>query len=288
MKFWLSLMFEPPGDLLAHARLAEELGFEGVTLPDHIMINQGNRTPHPSGYDLDPSALFPDPLLAFSAMASVTTRLRFMTYVYVVPLRDPFVLAKQCGTLSVMSNNRFVLGTGVGWLKEEFEMMGKDFSTRGKRTDEMFSILRDFWDDGFAEADGEFFSFPRSGMFPVPERQIPMWIGGHSIPAAKRAVNYDGYIPMRAVVDPLAPMDEQSRAEFEMIDRSREERGLTSPFVRAMTAVISNAGEARKLEEEDGVSHVLVTPWQASDYSQSFDEKKGLATRFAEQVIHAA
>ena len=288
MKYWLSLMFEPPSELTAYARLAEELGFEGVTLPDHVVIDEGSRTPHPSGYPLQADEIFTDPLLAFSAMAAVTTRLKFMTYVYVVPLRDPFMLAKQCGTLSIMSQDRFVLGTGVGWLKEEFDAMGKEFSTRGRRTDEMFDIMRDFWEDGYAQYEGEFFQFPRSGMFPVPKRVVPMWIGGHSMKAAERAANYDGYIPMRVVSEPLAPLDDQSQAEFAYISRLRDEKGLKGDFARTMTAIIKSPGEARKLEEVDGVTNVLVTPWPPSDYTVPLEEKARMATQFADQVIHGA
>jgi len=280
MKFWLSLLFEPLESLLDHARAAEELGYEGVVLPDHVVVKDGERTPHPSGYPLQADELFADPMLAFSAMAAVTTRLRFLNYVYVVPLRDPFTLAKQAGTLAVMSNDRFVLGTGVGWLKEEFETLGRDFSTRGQRMDEMLAILKDFWDDGYAEFHGEHFDFPRSGMFPPPKRQIPLWIGGHSKAAARRAAAYDGYIPMR-------PVNDETRAEFELIDELRAEQGLTGPYDRIVSAHgLDDPGAARKLEEVDGITHVIVTPWTMSDYRQSPEEKRGLAAKFAEEVIH--
>ena len=287
MKFWLCLNFEPTESLLDHARNAEALGYEGVVLPEHVVVKDGERTPHPNGYPLKPWELFIDPFLAFAAMAAVTTRLKFLNGVYVVPLRDPFMLAKQCGSLAVMSNDRFVLGTGVGWLKEEFDTMGRDFATRGKRMDEMLAILRDFWDDGYAEFHGEHFDFPRSGMFPVPNRQIPIWLGGHSTAAARRAADYDGYMPMRGVTDPMAPLDEKSRGEFALIDALRKERGLTAPFTRMISAAnVETPDMARKLEEVDGITNLLITPWTMSDYQTSFEEKRGLAARFAERVIH--
>lgn len=280
MKFWLSLIHEPSELLLDHARNAEELGYEGVVVSDHVVIKDGERTPHPSGQPVPADRVWTDPLLTFSAMAAVTTRLRFLSYVYVVPLRDPFLLAKQAGTLAVISHDRFVLGTGVGWLREEFDTVGRDFTTRGKRMDEMLEILRDFWDDGYAEFHGEYFDFPRSGMFPVPNRQIPIWIGGHSTAAARRAAAYDGYMPMRALND-------QTRAEYKLIDELREARGLTDPFER-MTSChgIGDAAAARKLEEADGITNMLVWPWTLGDHRQSFDEKRALAARFAETVIH--
>ena len=187
MKFWLSLLFEPADQLVDHARVAEELGFEGVVLPDHIVVKEGERTPHPRGHPLQPDEIFLDPFCAFSAMAAVTTRLRFLNFVYVVPLRDPFALAKQAGTVALLSDNRFVLGTGVGWLREEFETVGQRWAERGARMDEMLDIVRDFWDDGYAEFHGAHYDFPRSGMFPVPSERIPIWIGGHSMVAARAA-----------------------------------------------------------------------------------------------------
>ena len=287
MKFWLCLNFEPPESLLGHARNAEALGFEGVVLPEHVVVKEGERTPHPNGYPLKAHELFLDPFLAFAAMAAVTTRLRFLNGVYVVPLRDPFALAKQAGSLAVMSNDRFVLGTGVGWLKEEFDTMGRDFATRGRRMDEMLAILRDFWDDGYAEFHGEHFDFSRSGMFPVPRRPIPIWIGGHSMAAARRAANYDGYMPMRAVTDPMAPLNETSRAEFALIDELRSARGHTGPFARMVSAFgVKDPGMARKLEEADGITDLLITPWTMSDYTQSFEEKRSLTAQFAERMIH--
>jgi len=286
MKFWLSLLFEPPGSLLDHARYAEELGFEGVCLPDHVVVTDGPRTPHPKGYPLQAHELFADPFLAFSAMAAVTRKLRFLNYVYVVPLRDPFMLAKQGGTLAAMSDNRFVLGTGVGWLKEEFDIMGHDFATRGKRMDEMLAILRDFWDDGYAEFHGQFYDFPRSGMFPAPTRQVPIWIGGHSIAAARRAAGFDGYIPMRGLRDPMDPLDEESRAEFALIDQIRGAKGLTQPFDRMIaSAGVNDAGAVRKLAEVDGITNLLITPWTQSDYQTPYDEKRRLAEAFAEKVM---
>jgi alkanesulfonate monooxygenase SsuD/methylene tetrahydromethanopterin reductase-like flavin-dependent oxidoreductase (luciferase family) len=165
--------------------------------------------------------------------------------------------------------------------------MGRDFATRGQRMDEMLAILRDFWDDGYAEHHGAHFDFPRSGMFPAPRRQIPIWVGGHSIAAARRAANYDGYMPMRAMTDPTAPLNETSQAEFALIDQLRQTGGLTGPFERMVSAFgVESPGMARKLEEVDGITSLLITPWTMSDYQQSFEEKRSLAARFAERVIH--
>jgi probable F420-dependent oxidoreductase len=279
VRFWLSLNFEPMDQLLDHARDAEAFGFEGVVLPDHVVIKVGERTPHPKGYPLQPNEAFLDPFCTFSAMAAVTTRLRFLNYVYVVPLRDPFSLAKQAGTVSVISGGRFVLGTGTGWLREEFETLGQDFASRARRMEEMLAILRDFWDDGYAEYHGEYFDFPRSGMFPVPPVRVPIWIGGHSMVAARRAAQFDGYMPM-------TPLDEATLEQFRTIDTIRAEQGLSGPFERMVIPPPGkiDPGRVRELEEL-GMTSMLVIPWTQSDPSVAYSTKRGLAERFASGVI---
>jgi alkanesulfonate monooxygenase SsuD/methylene tetrahydromethanopterin reductase-like flavin-dependent oxidoreductase (luciferase family) len=188
-------------------------------------------------------------------MASVTTRLRFLSDVIVVPLRDPFLLAKQLATLALLSRNRVVLGTGTGWLKEEFDAVGQGWQDRGRRMDEGLDIMVDFWKDGWAEMHGQHFDLPRSGMFPVPDTPIPVWIGGHSSAAARRAARFDGYMPMRA-------LDEVTRAEFAQIDRIRLEAGLTAPFERIAFMAEVDRGAADELAERDGIGSVIVRPWE--------------------------
>jgi probable F420-dependent oxidoreductase len=279
VRFWLSLNFEPMDQLLDHARDAEAFGFEGVVLPDHVVIKVGERTAHPKGYPLQPNEFFLDPFCAFSAMAAVTTRLRFLNYVYVVPLRDPFSLAKQAGTVSVISAGRFVLGTGTGWLREEFETLGQDWMSRGRRLDEMLPILRDLWDNGYAEYHGQHYDFPRSGMFPVPPGRVPIWIGGHSMAAARRAAHFDGYMPM-------TPLDEPTMEQFRTIDNIRRDQGLSDPFERMVIPPAGNIDPGRVRELEDlGMTSMLVLPWRQSDSSISYSTKRGLAERFASDVI---
>jgi len=286
MKFWLTLNFEPPELLLEHARKAEELGFEGVVLPDHVVVKDGPRTPHPSNFPLRADHEFVDPMVAYAAMAAVTTRLKFLTYVYVLPLRDPFMVAKLGSSVAVMSNDRFVLGTGVGWLKEEFEAVGQNFHNRGKRVDEMLTIIRDFWDDGYAEFHGEYYDFPRSGMFPVAKKPVPMWIGGHSLPAARRAAFFDGYMPMRPWTDIEGNLDSQTAAEFAAIDQIRAENGLTGPYERKMFigCNVTDASQISRFEERSGVGHLQLMAFQ-DGVERTFEEKIDLISRFSENII---
>ncbi len=284
MKLWLSLLFEPTEQLLDLARMAEELGLEGVVLPDHVVIKVGDKTPHPSGYPTLPEEHFIDPFCAFAAMSAVTTTLRFMNYVYVVPLRDPFVVAKQVSSVALLSNNRVSLATGTGWLKEEFEAMGQDFSNRGRRLDETLEILRDLWDDGYAEFHGEHYDFPRSAMFPVPSEKIPIIVGGHSMAAARRAARFDGYILMKA------SLDEATVQELKEIDAIRQAEGLDGePFERIIVWGGPNEPAYVRQLTDAGITGAIIMPWMLNaDRALSLAEKRAHLERFIDGVTSTA
>jgi probable F420-dependent oxidoreductase len=266
------------------AKHAEGLGYEGITLPDHLIITTGAKMPHPTGFHLAPETPFGDPMCIFSAMAAATTRLRFLTYVYLVPLRDVFALAKQVTTLELLSNNRFVLGTGVGWMKEEFDNVGVDWATRGKRFDAMLEIMQDFWDDGYAEHHSEFFDFPRAAMFPVPTKQPEIWIGGNTTRASLRAHRFDGFLPLDGVND-------RTRAEFAAIDKARAENGKTTPFARVVLGPFEpDAAEIRRLEEEEGITDLVMSPlimWNPTMEPRTSAQLREVTERYAEIVLNA-
>ena len=172
MRCWLPVMFEPVDQMVEIARIAEACGFEGLALADHVAIPDGFASTHPSGENpFEPASAFPDPFVSIAAMAAATERLRFMSYVYVLPMRDPFAVAKQVGTVAAMFPGRVVFGVGAGWLTEEIELLGVDPASRGRRMDEMLAVITDLWKDGWAEHHGEFFDFPASACSPFRRRR---------------------------------------------------------------------------------------------------------------------
>ena len=126
-------------------------------------------------------------------MAAVTTTLRFNTGIYVAPLRHPLVVAKAVATASVLSHGRVALGAGAGWAKEEYDQLGENFRTRGARLDEMIEILRKVWAGGMVEHHGRYYDFDLLQMVPKPAAPIPIYIGGKSEPALRRAARNDGW-----------------------------------------------------------------------------------------------
>ena len=199
MKFWQSVAFSDPDELLDVARLAEEVGFHGVFLSEHVFVPEKLESKYP--YSPDGAPIFTaetpwlDPWVQIGAMAAVTTRLRFVTGVYILPLRHPLEVAKSVASAAVLSHDRVGLGVGAGWMREEFEVLGREFRGRGKRLDEMIEVLRKVWAGSMVEHHGAHYDFPRLQMSPAPQTPPPILIGGMSEAAFRRAARLgDGWI----------------------------------------------------------------------------------------------
>lgn len=281
MQFWLCVMFDDNSQLLDVARAAEEVGFHGIAVADHVAVPHGFRSVHPSGENpFVPETNFPDPLTTIAAMAAVTTRLHFLPYVYVAPMREPFSIAKQAGTVAMLSDYRFALGVGAGWLREEIELLGQDPSTRGARLDEMLEILRGFWDDGTTEFHGRHYDFGPTSMFPKPDRHVPIWVGGKSDAALRRAARHDGWLGMNYDVDEIPILLGKLQDERKRVLDERGDDGL--PFE---TLVIPNAMPDRGLYadlEARGVSSTVALAWElGAPSAASLDAKRAGMEAFA-------
>ena len=206
------------------ARLAEAAGFDSVFAVDHVALPERYESTYPyaPGGRL-PGTQFtamPDPLIWMAFAAAATTRLRLMTGVIILPLRNPLVLAKQVATLDHMSGGRIELGIGVGWLREEFEALGVPFAERGRRADEYVGAMRALWREDGASFAGRFVSFEGVTCDPKPlARAVPIIVGGHSEAAARRAGRLgDGLFPSSgAQVDTMRL--------FDVVRRSAEAAG---------------------------------------------------------------
>src|SRR3954451_6579993 len=139
MKFWASTSFSPPEHYVPLAKAADDAGVHGILCSDHIFYPRDLATPYPYSSDgspiWPPDTAWPDNWVAIGAMAAVTERLEFGNAVYIAPARDLFTVAKAVGTAAVFSQNRVHLGVGAGWMREEFDQTGQEYTTRGKRLD---------------------------------------------------------------------------------------------------------------------------------------------------------
>lgn len=185
MQFGIPLSVDA-ADVPEFARTAEEIGIHAGWVPEHLAWPVTIDTTYPYSKDGTPPVLagFPthDPFVLLSAAAAVTTTMRLGTAIYVLPLRDPRVTARAVATLDLVSGGRAVLGIGVGWLKEEFAVVGQDFPSRGRRTDEIIEILRGLWSDGAYGYEGDHYSFPPVHFEPTPPQgaSLPILVGGRA------------------------------------------------------------------------------------------------------------
>jgi alkanesulfonate monooxygenase SsuD/methylene tetrahydromethanopterin reductase-like flavin-dependent oxidoreductase (luciferase family) len=223
MRWWYGLSTCPLGDLTAAARLAEDLGFEGVTLPHVLVAPAVTRSRYPYSPDgraaFDPTVVFADPLVAVAAMATATTRLRFCTNVYTATVQDPFTLALAVGTAAVLSGDRLVFGVGSGWLREAFAVTGQPFAGRSDRLDEMIDVVRHLLTGEVVEHHGDHYDFEPLRLGTRTVAPVPIYGGGHSSRALDRAAGLDGWLGV------VYDVDEAVRLATD-VRRRRRARGL--------------------------------------------------------------
>jgi len=285
MRFVAALAYTDPAQYLEVARNAEACGLHALALSDHVIVPETFGSPYPYSADGRPpfeaSTPWPDPWVAIGAMAAVTTSLRFMTNVYVLPARHPFVVAKAVGTAAVLSDNRVVLGIGVGWMREEFEFLAQDFTNRGRRTDEAIEVLQTLWQGGMVSYEGTFYRFAPLTMVPAPTRPVPIYVGGESKPALRRAARVgDGWISTLRSYDELRDLiaELQSlRAEYGRTDRDFD-------FVVSCTEAFDVDGYRRLADL--GVTTVLTMPWAMyGGDAAAIETKREAMQRFGDEVI---
>jgi probable F420-dependent oxidoreductase len=193
-----------PANLARFAEKAEALGYDTVWFSDHIVIPTEVKSFYPYNptgqMPFNPSEPYWEPLTAMSYAAARTSRLRLGTSVLILPYRNPVVTAKMLATLDVLSNGRVTLGAGVGWMEEEFKALGLDtYPRRGAYADECIRIFRELWTKDEPSFQGEFHRFAdiRCEPRPVQPGGIPIWIGGHTPQAIRRAARLgDGWQPL--------------------------------------------------------------------------------------------
>lgn len=287
MRFSIVTAFQPADQLVALARAADELGYHGVSVPDHVVDLEELSTPYPYTPDgsrrWDIEAEWPDPWVLIGALSSVTTRVRFFTSVYVAALRNPFQVAKTVGTASVLSGGRVSLGVGIGWCREEFELLEADFHTRGKRTDEGLALMKALWEPGFTEFEGEFYTAPRMQMNPSPPGPVPILVGGLSEVAFRRAVRHDGW------VGDIYTVEEACRHAARLLELRAEAGRGDEPF--EIVTALSDAflpGQFATAREA-GITEVWTMPWAYySGLDATLEQKLDGMRRFADEVMTPA
>lgn len=286
MDYWLSYIDEDPDQTIEVARAAERAGFKGIALADHVVVPIGHRSQHPSGgpTPFDHRTPFPDPLVTAASVLASTTTFLAMTYVYVLPAREPFSVASQVATLDRLSASRFRFGVGAGWLEEEIALLGHPVRDRGRRMDEMLEVIRRFWSHDQVDHRGKYFSFGPAGISPRPHRPVPIWVGGKSPAALARAVRHDGWLGMNYDLDEI---DRLLAELMRRLARHRDETGDSKAGFEVF--VIPNAAPSEGLYEglsNRGVTSTMGSAWAYGDRSAaSLGAKIDRIGEFAERFI---
>jgi probable F420-dependent oxidoreductase len=203
-----------------YAQAAEELGYSHITTYDHVLgAVHEDREPTLMGpyRETDP---FHEPFVLFGYIAALTQRIRMVTGVLILPQRQTALVAKQAAELAVLSEGRFTLGVGTGWNWVEYEALGEDFASRGPRLTEQVGLLRELWEAPVVTFEGEHHRVDRAGLLPLPPSPIPIWMGGFSPPAIRRAARLgDGFL-FGAAFTPMLDLCGLLHAELEKAGRA--------------------------------------------------------------------
>ena len=286
MKFWQAITWAETDQLIEIARFAEDMGFHGLMSGDHAVYPESVVPNYPyseSGVPpMQADDEYPDQTAIFAAMAAVTNTLLFTCGVYVLPLRNPHEVARASATLAILSDNRCVLGVGIGWMKEEFDICGVDFHRRGKITDEIIEVLHKLWDGQMVEHHGAHFDFPRVQLSPAPQTHPSIYVGGSSQIALRRAARVgNGYIGAGTAPDDVGPL-------LQRLNTLRKEYGRDHLPFEAMIGI--SASPSLKLYQRlanDGLESTVAPPFQYAlgKKHSTIDEKKQFMEYYAESIV---
>jgi probable F420-dependent oxidoreductase len=230
-----------------YAQTVEGLGFDYLLAYDHVL---GANPDRPGGWKgpYTHTEMFHEPFVLFGYLAGLTRRLEFATGILILPQRQTALVAKQAAQVDVLSGGRLRLGVGIGWNQVEYEALGEDFHTRGKRIEEQVQVLRALWSDPLVTFAGENHSIPDAGLNPMPvQRPIPVWFGGMADVVIERMARLgDGWMPnptdmqqARRLVDLLhAALERHGRRPQDFgidirISAKTQPRAGWTPFIEA-------------------------------------------------------
>ncbi len=286
LRFTVGIALSPLDQLTELAKTAEECGFASIALPDSLFYMKSAAAKYPYTADgsrfWGPDTPWVDPLIGATAMAAVTSRIRFYTNVLKLGSRNPLLLARQVGSVANLSGNRFGFGVGIGWAPEEFEWCGVPFARRGARVDEMIEVIKLVLAGGMVEYHGEFFDFDPLQISPAPSEPVPFYIGGHTDAALRRAARVgDGWTSAMMTYDEL-------RRTIGELDALRAQFGRTDEPFEIQAVCVDRFGRSGYQDLADaGVTDAIVVPWLADGigFDGELAAKQDSLRKFAQQYI---
>jgi probable F420-dependent oxidoreductase len=285
-QFSCAIAMSPLDQIVPLAQTAEECGFTSIALPDSLFYSETVSAEYP--YTDDGSRMWnadtpwPDPLIAAGAIGAATTTIHAYTQVLKLGSRNPLLLARQLLTVAALTQNRFGFGVGIGWSPEEFRWCGEQYERRGKRVDEMIEVIQLVLGGGMVEHHGEFYDFDKLQMSPAPTRPIPIYVGGHTEVALKRAARIgNGWTSAMIKFDDLV-------ATKKRLDELRAEYGRDNQPFEIQAVCIDRFGVDGYVEQfEAGVTDIITMPW--AFYGVGFDgdleAKQDGIRQFADEIM---
>jgi probable F420-dependent oxidoreductase len=285
VKFVSGFVWIDPRHYVPLAQSAEASGWDGVVLSDHLVHLERIETPYPYAEDgqrpWQAADAYPDVWVSIGAMAAVTERLRFTTFVVKLPIRLPVIVAKSATSVAVLTGNRFAFGVGLSPWPEDFQVTGQDWKSRGKRMDEMIEIIRGLATGEFFEYHGDHYDIDSIKICPVPTEPLPILIGGHAEPALRRAARLgDGWMHAggdQGVLEGLLSRLSELRKQY---GRDRE------PFEIHVISMDAYTVDGVRRLEDLGVTDVIVGFRNAYEVdTQTLQHKIDALRQFADNVI---
>ncbi len=285
MKFTVGIALSPLDQLTELARTAEECGYASIALPDSLFFAEQVSAKYPYTPDgsrfWDADTPWADPFVAAAAMGAVTSRIRFYTQVLKLNPRNPVLLARQIGSVAVLTGNRFGLGVGLGWSPEETRWCGGQFDHRGARADEAIEIIRQILGGGMVDHHGTHYEFGKLAMSPAPAEPVPVYVGGHTDAALRRAARTgDGWTSAMITFDEL-------REVIARLGTLRAEYGRTGPFEIQAVCVDRFGRDGYRAQADAGVTDAIVVPWvfYGVGLDGPLEAKKDGMRRFADDIM---
>ena len=288
MRFTFAESMCDPSHLLPLARAAEASGWDSFSIPDSICYPEVSDSKYPYTPDGNREFLegkpFIEPFSLIPAMAAVTEKLRFATFVVKLPIRNPVLVAKQATSVACMSGNRFAFGVGLSPWPEDFAVCGEEWKGRGARMNEMIEIIRGLSTGDYFEFHGKYYDIQSIKLCPAPTEPLPILIGGHADPALRRAARLgDGWMHAGGDADELATY-------LSKLTQLRKECGRQNdPFEIHVISMDAYTLDGIKRLEDLGVTDAIVGFRNAYEAdTQTVEQKVRALEQFADSVIAKA
>jgi probable F420-dependent oxidoreductase len=287
MRFTFVESMIDPAFYVPLARACEEAGFSSFAVPDSILYPEHSDTRYPYMEDgkrefLEDKPIL-DPFVLMASMAAVTSTLRFYPFVYKLPVRQPVLVAKQLFSLACISNNRCSLGVGLSPWPEDYNACHEPWARRGKRFNEMLEIIRGLERGSYFSFDGEFYQIPSLKLCPVPEKPVPILIGGHSDAALKRAARYgDGWLHGGGNLDELGELLSKLRQYLREFNRDEKQFEIHAISVDAFSV------DGIKRMQDLGITDAVVgfhNTYALEQDKEALETKLHNIERYAETII---